>query len=342
LKLRPYIAIATIIASLLYLIFFYLAFNLDLNELLLVIGQLDLRYLMLSMLLRLSSLFLHTITWYLLLRIACREVPLGKVITIVLIAVAIEFLIPIGGAAEAIKVLLITQLTSTPSSIALAALLMHRQLIILTTLITTLIAIYWTDIPWSASITIILPILGLFALNTVVLLTPSHPKFETLVDRLVRRFNTSLAGFSNQYKDSLRSIVDLSKPELYMALMAVVLEKISNSLYGVCLGASLSIHIDILRSLLAFDSIYAVIWLLPLITPGNLGIFETIQILLLKILGITSKSATLLALTNRVVMVVAEYPLLPPLSAYLGIHLKQLASNVSEFLRNNKSKYRNS
>jgi len=71
-----------------------------------------------------------------------------------------------------------------------------------------------------------------------------------------------------------------------------------------------------------------IIWLLPLVTPGNIGVLEAVQIILLKSLGIHLKIASILALINRVVTAVSEYPLLILSTMYLGIRVKQLTDIV--------------
>lgn len=302
--------------------------------------QLDLRYLIIALLLRLASLILHSTAWYMLLRINYKGTSFTKVLASVLTAVVIEFLVPIGGAAEVVKMLLVTQLNSIPSDVALASLMMHRQILIIVTLIATTTAIYYKNIAFGASIMLLLPAVGLLTINTVLLLAPTYRRFDVLINRLVSgklpRFinqaNTSPNNFSGRYREVLKMLVNLRKPELLAAVLITVLEKLSNSVYGTYVGALATLSLDLPSSLIAFDSIYTIVWLLPIITPGNLGIFEAIQTVLLKALGITPKLAAATALANRVVMVLSAYPLIPLLATYLGINVKQIANNVSKYL----------
>lgn len=340
LRRNLYIIVAIATSLILYSLLLHLAFNLDLVALAVALTQLDPRYLIMALLLRLASLVLHSTAWYMLLRINYKRTSFTKVLATVLTAIIVEFLVPIGGAAEVVKILLITQLNSVPSDVALASLMMHRQILITVTLITTTVAIYYKDISFGASFMLLLPAIGLLTVNTALLLAPTYRRFEVLINKLVgsklphfiSQVNISPNNFLGRYREVLKMLTNFEKPELLVAVLITMLEKLSNSIYGTYVSALATLSIDLPSSLIAFDSIYTIVWLLPIITPGNLGIFEAIQTALLNVLGITPKLAAATALANRMLMVISAYPLIPLLATYLGINFKQIINNVSKYL----------
>lgn len=324
---RRNILLVVMVAVITYSVIFYLIF-INLNDAVPIIMSLNIALLIPALLLRILSLTLHSISWYFILKVYYKELSITKVLTITLAAISTELLVPIGGVTEVAKILMLRQILSMPQDVIIPALLTHRLILTVVTALITMSAISVIRAPLDLTILLSTSIAGLLIINVVLLLIPSSNIFERIANRISSKFNLQLNDFPNKYRSSVRKLFTSGKTLLLISTLIILLEKLSNTLYGICLGMLVSTNIDFITSLIVFDSIYMIIWLLPLVTPGNIGVFEAVQIILLKSLGISLKISGILALINRVVTVVSEYPLLLLSTTYLGIRVKQLTDMV--------------
>ncbi|MEM4519491.1 MAG: lysylphosphatidylglycerol synthase transmembrane domain-containing protein [Sulfolobales archaeon] len=319
-------AIMVIIVT--YVAILYVALNLNLGDISPVLSVSNLNYLTPTVFFRISALLLHSFSWYFIVKVFRNNVSPIKLLAITLVAIFTEVVLPIGGITEITKILLVSQFLSITHEATISALLVHRLLLTVITAVVTIIAINVIEVPLSVSLTILLPVVGLLALNTVMLLLPSSQIFRKVVEKLTSRFNISAQDFSIKYKESIKKLFSEGKLALILTSLTILAEKLANGVYGIYLCRLLSTDINIFTSLVVFDSVYVVVWLLPVVTPGNLGIFETVQIMIFKLLGTSLKSAALIALLNRAITLITELPLMLLSTTYLGVRAKQLIRSV--------------
>ncbi len=324
---RKNVLMVVVIAVTIYSVIFYLIF-INLNDAIPFIMSLNITLLIPALLLRTLALIFHSISWYFILKVYYNRLSITKVLTITLAAVSTELLVPIGGVTEVAKVLLLRQILSMPQDVIIPALLTHRLILTVVTAVISMIAIYVIKASLDLTILLSTSITGLLIMNIALLLIPSSKIFERITNRISSKFNLRFNDFPSKYRASVKKLFTSGKVLLMISTLMILLEKLSNTLYGICLGMLVSTNIEFVKSLIVFDSIYMIIWLLPLVTPGNIGVLEAVQIILLKSLGIHLKIASILALINRVITAVSEYPLLILSTMYLGIRVKQLTDMV--------------
>jgi len=330
LSLQRSVAAGLAIGISIYIIMFYVIFGWDFNELISVFLKFNVAYLLPTLTLRMLIPVIHSLPWYFLLRIYRHDLRILKVIAVMLTALSMEFIVPIGGVTEVVKVLLATQLLSMKYDEAISSIFAHRLLLTVSITVTTLLSTYFVGLSPTVVVGLLIPALGLLAVNIAALVIPSTSVFERFVNSLGSRFGITLNGFSHRYRGSITKLINEGRSMSLIAFALTMLERLASGLYGVYLCRLASVNVNIFSSLLAFDSIYVVIWLLPLITPGNLGIFEALQTMILRGVGVTPKSAAVISFLNRVFIMVGTYPLLILSLTYLGIHVRGLVKKIIE------------
>lgn len=312
-----------------YAVLLYVVLNLNLDDVSPVLSTSNLNCLIPTVFFRVVALLLHSFSWYFLIKVLHSDVSVVRVLGITLAAILTEVILPIGGVTEVAKVLLASQLLNIAPDAVISALLLHRLLLSVITAAVTIIAINIIEVPLSISLTILSSIVGLLVLNAVMLLLPSSQMFKRVVGKFIARFNISIQDPSAKYRESMRKVLSSGKIALILTSLTILAEKFSNGVYGIYLCRLMSTDVNIFTSLIVFDSIYVIIWLLPVVTPGNVGVFETVQIMIFKLLGTSLKSATLIALLNRAITLITELPLMLLSTTYLGIRARQLIKTLS-------------
>ncbi len=327
-KLKITAVTALAIMAVIYAALFYLVFNLSLGDVVPVFVNSEPSYLIPTLSSRTAALLFHSFSWYFILKVFRKNLPPVKVLAITLTAIFTEILIPIGGITEVAKVLLTSQFLTLSPEVILSALLIHRILLALITALVMVVTINVIKPPLDTLSTIITPIAALLILNVAALLIPSSRMFGKTLDRLASRFNISMYDFSSKYKESLKRLLSEGKLALILTSLTILLEKVANGIYGVYLCRLMSYSIDFFTSLVIFDFLYIVMWLLPVVTPGNLGVFEALQIMIFKLLNTPLRLATLIALTSRAITLITEIPLMMLSTTHLGMHARQLIKTV--------------
>ncbi len=265
---------------------------------------------------------IHGSTWYLLLRVF-REVSKLKVLAAVFVAIFSEYIAPIGGITEFVKIFIAVKLLNFRLEEAIASVLMHRLVLsasICAVTLASLVAINSSPILYAS---LLLPSLGLLALNVGILVLPSSKWFEGFLTNISRRFKVDVSVVSAEYRKAVTKFRN-SLPYLIGAVLLTVTERFVNGLYGMVVGSMLGLNITLPQSILAFDSLRAIVWLLPLITPGSLGVYEFIQTTLLSLIGIPLQEAGTASIVNRALVLASNYPLFLTSTAYLGVKATQL------------------
>jgi uncharacterized membrane protein YbhN (UPF0104 family) len=74
-----------------------------------------------------------------------------------------------------------------------------------------------------------------------------------------------------------------------------------------------------------------IIWLLPIVTPGNVGIYELTQTGILSLVGVSKGMAALLSVLTRVFIMLGEYPLFLAAAVSFGLSVKNLSQLVKDW-----------
>ncbi len=269
---------------------------------------------------RITAITCHALTWWIIIRAFKKINPL-KILEITFAAIFVEFIVPVGGATEVAKLFLVLKLGFLDREEGTASILMHRLITSLAIFVTTIVSLSLINAPPILFIVLGLPTLGLLLVNMGVYILPKSERVERLADKLFSRFGISVTGFAENYKLCMAKVKKYKKFLVLATLMAFG-ERFSNAVFGIAVAGVAGTHLGLPQAFLAFDSLYALIWLLPAITPGGIGVFEFVQMLLLSYIGVRVQEAATMSIVSRIYYVVGEYPLFIASVAALGYSVK--------------------
>jgi len=252
----------------LYVLFVKL-FELQLN----IVSVEDLSILVAGLVLRVYSLLTQPLEVFYALRLLEPEkrIKFRDLVIHINGAIALEYLIPVGGAAEAYKFLALYAEGSDPCKAA-AAIFVQRLAMSSALIIVFTAAIQSSRID-SYSVFVAIVLILLEVINVVGLFFASTRFFEEFLKRAEKIFKHRIVGSCTVGRAELRrEVVALgvvTAVAVAEVLLAVETTNIVFRAFGFKLGRSC-----ILRCFIVSESI---VWLLPLITPGNVGTLESIQ-----------------------------------------------------------------
>ncbi len=270
---------------------------------------------------RVAAITCHALAWWMVIRIFRKGVSPLKILEITFAAIFVEFIVPIGGATEIAKLFLILKMKVLNREEGVASILIHRILISAAILITTLASLILIWAPPALFIFLGIPAGILCAMNAGVYVLPKSKRVERLAHRILSRFGVSVEGFAESYKRCLAKVKKNWK-FLMPAVLFAFGERFSNAVFGIGVGGVAGVHLTLPQAFLTFDSLYTILWLLPAITPGGIGIYEFIQTLLLSYIGIRVQEAATMSIISRIYYVVGEYPLFIAAVAGLGYSVR--------------------
>ncbi len=324
-KVRRYILIAVVVGLLSYSVIFFVIYRGSLSEFLEIVSHGDPVAALFAALFRASALIMHGVTFFVLLYALSREMRLIKVIQITSTSIFVEFIAPVGGITEVAKIYFLKEFGVATVEEAYAAVAMHRILLTGSVTAATVVSLYVLHAPALMWIVLVLPALGLLAANTAILLAPTSPRIEHLLVRMSRRFGHDLRGFSGRYRDVFTRLLRARK-YIILALAMAFGERLANAVFGVATANILGLNMPVWEAVIIFDSLQTIIWLLPAITPGGVGVYELMQTLLATWLGITPDTSAALAIMTRALFVVGEYPIFVASTMSLGLSLRKVVS----------------
>lgn len=324
-RLRKYVLIAVVAGLLSYSLIFFLIYRGSINKFLEIVSRGNPVAAVFAALFRASALIMHGVTFFVILYALSREMRLMKVIQITSTSIFVEFIAPVGGITEVAKVYFLKEFGVASVEEAYAAVAMHRILLTGSVAAATALSLHMLRAPALMWVVLVIPALGLLAVNTAILLVPTSPRVEGLVVRLSRRFGHDIRGFSGRYKEVFKRLLS-AKKYLFLALVMAFGERLSNAVFGVATAGILGLSIPVWEAVIIFDSLQTIIWLLPAITPGGVGVYELMQTLLATWLGITPDASAALAIMTRALFIVGEYPIFVASTMALGLSLRKVAS----------------
>ncbi len=317
---RRMLVIGLIVGVAAYAVIFLYIYKGHFLEFFHIISRGNIYYVTMAYLARVAAIACHALAWWLVIRAFRKASPL-KVLEITFAAIFVEFMVPIGGATEIAKLFLVLKLGVTNREEGVASILIHRIIISATIFVTTMASLFLICAPPTLFIFLGIPALVLVGLNSGVYILPRSKRIEKLAHRFLSRFGISVEGFAENYKACVSSIKKHWKLIALAVLMAFG-ERFSNAVFGIGVAGITGVHLTLPQALLTFDSLYTILWLLPAITPGGIGIYEFIQTLLLSSIGIKVQEAATMSIVSRIYYVVGEYPLFIASVAALGYSVK--------------------
>ncbi len=329
--------LALLLAAASYILLFAFIYTNDVSKILtLLMRSESFGYVSLALLTRISSVTLHALTFFILLR-AVDKVRMLDVVKVTYVSVFSELIVPVGGVTEVVKFALLTKNSSVSASKTFLGIASHRLVTTLTMLTFLLLSVVWLHISISRVLILILPALALILINLSLFIVPRSKSLESLVNKLYRRMGKNVSvRIHEEYLNNFSSFVKRYDLVL-MATLLSVLERIANVAHGYVLALLVGLKPSFWQLVIGFDSIYMIMWLLPIVTPGNIGIYELTQTGVLSLVGISRSTAALLSILTRIFIVLGEYPLFLAAAVGFGISTKNITQLVKEWSKDSSS-----
>jgi uncharacterized membrane protein YbhN (UPF0104 family) len=333
-RVKRYAIIGAIIGAAVYIGIFMHIYGGNIASFLEVISFKDPKVIAGAYITRFLGPIVHATSWYILI-LTFRRISYLKVVAITCTSVFVEFIAPIGGITEVVKLALITKLGLLNKEEAIATIAAHRVVVTAMIACTTFLSLYAVNASTNLYLSLMIPSLVLVGLNIGIYLLPRSKHVERILVRLGSKFGVSFEGMADIYSKKINYYI--TKWYLvFLATTIAVWERLLNGIFGLFVANMTNMSLNIFQSLLAFDSLHTIIWLLPAITPGNVGIYEAIQTALLNLLGISVKEAAAMSIITRVYFLIAEYPTFAASVAFLGLSV----TGIIKTLKTNNSKTR--
>ncbi len=316
-----------------YVVLFLFMYASDLSVITSVLWRAEsIRYVSLALATRMASITLHALTFYVLVR-ALGQVSLIDVVKITYVSVFTELVLPVGGVTEVVKFALLGRHASLPSSKAVLGITLHRIITTLTMFSLLAVSLLSLGLALPNTLILILPAVVLLFLNLGLLALPRSKRLEDFLNGLLSRVGrSSKLRFYKEYNSGLSEVMrrwDLILLSVFLSL----LERLANVAHGYALSLLTGATLNVWQLTLGFDSIYMIMWLLPIVTPGNMGVYELTQAGVLSLVGVSKGVAALLSVLTRIFIVLGEYPLFLLAAISLGISLKGVMEYVKESQR---------
>ncbi|MEM0025312.1 MAG: lysylphosphatidylglycerol synthase transmembrane domain-containing protein [Zestosphaera sp.] len=330
-RVNKALMITLLLAAASYVLLFAFMYTNDIGEVVTLLTRSEsFGYVSLALLTRISSVTLHALTFFVLLR-AVERVKLSDVIKVTYVSVFAELVVPVGGVTEVVKFALLTKNSSVSVSKTLLGITSHRLVTTLTMLAFLSLSIVGLHVPISRALVLILPATALILINLSLFLVPRSKSLESLVNKFYRRIGKNPnIKIHEEYLSDFSSLVKRYNFVLGATILSM-LERVANAAHGYALALLIGLKPSFWQLVIGFDSIYMIIWLLPIVTPGNIGVYELTQTGVLSLVGISRGIAALLSVLTRVFIVLGEYPLFLVAAVSFGISIKSITELVKEW-----------
>ncbi|MEM0014042.1 MAG: lysylphosphatidylglycerol synthase transmembrane domain-containing protein [Zestosphaera sp.] len=328
--MRKALLLALAVALISYTILFLVMYLSDISFVYdILLRRKSLGYALLALTSRMASVTLHALTFYVLVKMF-GGIALSDVLKITYISIFTELIVPIGGITEVTKFALLNRYTSLASSRTILGIASHRVVTTLTMTFFMVVALVGLHVSLPRAMILVMPAVALLIINVALLALPRSRKLESLVNRVLRTSGKrGELRFHEEYNNEFLKLAtrhDL----ILLATSLSILERLANVLHGYSLSLLIGVSLNVWQLVLGFDSIYMIMWLLPVVTPGNVGIYELTQTGVLTLVGTDRGVAALLSVLTRVFIVLGEYPLFLLAMLSFGISLKSVLSYVEE------------
>ena len=267
-----------------------------------LLSSLNLPLLLLAIALRGCVPFLHSLELYLAMRVLGLTPRLIHIYRVVCASLGTEYVVPLGGVSEVVKTYGIVQegfaLRHAIVSVFLQRFMVSSAVALIGSAAITIIGssklLLLVILAWLVAVInlgLLLSFLGEYSWSRLVALSKRFaPKW---LQRIVEN----------------EGPVSISNPSLLAVLAGVaVLERFTIVVAGYLSSLSAGLKLSFPLAIVFFDTLYTIIWILPMITPGQIGILEAVQLTIMKLSGIRGLLAAIIPIVSRIVIMVAEAP----------------------------------
>ncbi len=283
-------------------------FSLSLGELAASFQKMDLVLFALAILARGATPLLEAIQLYFSVMALGRRVSFRGVFRGMLASLATEYVLPIGGLVEVYKLFYLVR-NSLSLNEASQIVFLHRFVLSLSMLAELLVVMLAMSVGLQLLIPLSTIVLILVGTNILGFIAFRISRVAEKLSRFLQRVRYLQQRYSYLFAFRAERV---SLLPLVAALFFAMVERIAIGLSGYLTCLAMGVDMDFIEALLLFDMIQIVLWLVPMVTPGGLGMFETVQLVAIRSLGIEVTAASVLPLAYRLVTVVALLPQLLP------------------------------
>lgn len=274
--------------------------------------------LLLALAVRCFGPILHSTQFHFVLKSLDYRIGYRKTLLIVYSTLALEYVVPVGGATEVGRVVFLVR-EGLPSDGAVQATFLHRLTHSLFLIFELALVILWTVRVNAVILWLLVAVVAVNALNASVIAATRHPRVSAALARV-----TSRIGSRTSYP---KALAKPSVPPLGTVLLFVALEKASAVASGYLLLSHLESSISVVHSLVIFDVLLATFWLIPVVTPAGIGQVEAVQVIASSVMNLESGSVLLAAVLYRLITLASVLPqLLPVLLRYGGSEILSIVA----------------
>ena len=294
-------SVAASVAIMVAIFYFYIYSNGYLDMFIKLVTTANYVLVLLAILIKLIPPTIHSYIWYLLLKPYIPRCRLLSIIRMGFTSLYAEYLVPIGGVTEVIKVGLTSMTYGGNLANAVFSVALHRVVNSLALASLAIFAITYVGIGNFVGLVITLLALSMVGMNLTIFLALRSRSVAKRLGKLTKRF------FRIEY-----TVEGLKLPNYSIVASALALSFVEHTLTACSsylMAKALSIEIGFWEVVIVFNSLYAVVWFLPVMTPGFIGLLDWIQIEVLNFLGLTKSIATTLVIYNTVIRLIAEVPM---------------------------------
>ncbi len=293
-----------------------------------VLSSLLPHYVLMAMIVRSTTPVLHGLSWYVIVRSYKGSVKAWDSVNVILASLLTEYLLPIGGATEAAKILLSLTKLKLDLSQSLVAVVAHRLVTSIALATMALVAIAWIlpmEMHWSLYILLMLA-LGMIALNIALYGALKSHRIMGFVGRILSKFKIRLENFS---------YVKIPSPSTLLTAISIsILERLSTIVTAILIALALRIELPLPLAILIFDSLRIAVLLLPIITPGCIGIVDSLQMTFLRLLGCTGYEYPALVLAFTTITLLTNIPLMCiATSRVIGTSISEWYRTLNKYLK---------
>jgi uncharacterized membrane protein YbhN (UPF0104 family) len=276
-------------------------FSADLGIALSYLLQLPPQTLAVALALRALTPLIHAAQFYYAARSLGLPLRFSEAILGVYSSLAIEYAIPVGGAAEAYRVYFLAR-RGLPLSASLGATFLHRLLHSAVAAVELAVVCVYLRTPRYSEAWLALAVGSVLLLNSLALAASRSRRVAATLARVLGRFT--------------RRVVEVGEVRLegtgfgYLAtsVALVALEKVVAGYVGLVVTSHFVGSFGFPQSLLLYDLVLATFWLLPIVTPAGLGQVEAVQLAVAVELGLDGTSALPALILYRATALLAVLP----------------------------------
>jgi|GEM_PF-1295454 uncharacterized membrane protein YbhN (UPF0104 family) len=241
---------------------------------------------------------LHSTQLFLVLRLLGVRLGFKRVLLGVYSTLALEYLVPIGGATEVGRVAILVS-EGVPPARAVESVFLHRLLHSFSAAV-ELALLLLVGIGGGVMWVLTAAVIAVNVLNLAVLASSRSQKIRKLFSGVLPKL-----GVFPEYPIHVKS------PKLTyiaMAALAVGLEKAASILSGYLILRCFEPSAGLADSMLLFDLLLVIFWLLPIVTPAGVGQVEAAQLATSVVVGLEKNAVFAAAVLYRIVTTLSILP----------------------------------